>query len=309
MTIGFYDIDLHHSPKTYPNLELMKIFNYYYQQGHKTVMMEPKSEEGRFNKILYFKNSPSTVIPKNIYVNGENKIIYGYGFYKKINKLKNEILQCKPLYLPYDIQQDKIKKKINHYQKIKRNSLIRFETNDYVDFKQKEQYIYVSDYNPLSFSDSYDYIKEHLKKYQFIFLNTILINDENMFYKYKSIIPYFNQITELNFNYSKDFFLDNYEYDILFIKDAKQNIKNTKIILWYKSKDLVPSIRYYDKIKKDNFILQWGAAATNLSYCEYYKDNKEALDFMNKSSSDLRCLLKTNPKKISKTIFENIDFY
>ena len=30
MTIGFYDIDLYHSPKTYPNLELMKIFNYYY---------------------------------------------------------------------------------------------------------------------------------------------------------------------------------------------------------------------------------------------------------------------------------------
>lgn len=66
-------------------------------------MMEPKSEEGRFNKILYFKNNPSTIIPKDIYVNGENKIIYGYGFYKKINKLKNEILQCKPLYLPYDI--------------------------------------------------------------------------------------------------------------------------------------------------------------------------------------------------------------
>ena len=31
MTIGFYDIDLYHSKKTYPNLELMKVFRYYYQ--------------------------------------------------------------------------------------------------------------------------------------------------------------------------------------------------------------------------------------------------------------------------------------
>lgn len=309
MTIGFYDIDLYHSPKTYPNLELMKIFNYYYQQGHKTIMMNPKSEEGRFNKILYFKNNPTTIIPKKISLSDDNKITYGYGFYKKINKLKDEIFQCKPLYLPYDIQDDKIKKKMSHYQQIKRNSLIRFETNDYTDFKQNEQSIYVSDYDPLNFSDSFDYIKEHIKKYQFYFLNTILINNEDTFYKYKKIIPYFTQSAELSFRYSKEFFLENYEYDIIFINNLKQDIKNTKIILWYKSKDLIPSIRYYDKISKNNFILNWGAAASDLSYCEYYKNNKEALDFMNKSSTDLRCLLKTNPKKISKTIFENIDFY
>ena len=44
MNIGLYDMDLFHfisGKNKYPNLELMKTFNYYYSKGHKIKLMRP----------------------------------------------------------------------------------------------------------------------------------------------------------------------------------------------------------------------------------------------------------------------------
>lgn len=32
-TIGLYDIDLLHTASSWPNLELMKVYNYFHEQG------------------------------------------------------------------------------------------------------------------------------------------------------------------------------------------------------------------------------------------------------------------------------------
>lgn len=64
MTLGLYDIDLWHGRKSVINLELMKIYNYYKQKGHIVIMMRPDEDEGRFNKIIYFKDNPNTQIPR-----------------------------------------------------------------------------------------------------------------------------------------------------------------------------------------------------------------------------------------------------
>jgi len=56
--IGLYDIDMWHRGRSGPNLELMKTYNYYNNKGHKVIMMRPEEDEGRYNKIIYFKENP-----------------------------------------------------------------------------------------------------------------------------------------------------------------------------------------------------------------------------------------------------------
>ena len=82
MIIGLYDIDFHHSSVHFPNLELMKIYNYHYQKGDKVIFMTPKTDKGRFNEIVYFKELVNTKIPKTIDIDMTKDHVYGYGFYK-----------------------------------------------------------------------------------------------------------------------------------------------------------------------------------------------------------------------------------
>lgn len=51
-------------------------------------------------------------------------------------------------------------------------------------------------------------------------------------------------------------------------------------------------------------INKWGTVPAQCSYVEYYKNNKQALSQMNKASTELRLLLKTNPKNINTEIFD-----
>lgn len=58
-TLGLYDIDLWHRGKSAPNLELMKLYNYHKKKGDIVLMMRPGEDEGRFNRIIYFKDKPN----------------------------------------------------------------------------------------------------------------------------------------------------------------------------------------------------------------------------------------------------------
>lgn len=56
-TIGLYHMDLWHSVKAVPNLELMKIYNYFIEKGDRVLMIGPQDELARFNYIYFFKDS------------------------------------------------------------------------------------------------------------------------------------------------------------------------------------------------------------------------------------------------------------
>lgn len=102
-TIGLYSLDLwHRTNKAMPNLELMKIYNYHFTHNDIVMMMRPGEDEGRFSKIIYFKDNPNFSIPRNVSVSGPNKEICGYGFYKKFFPIDNIYANEPPSYYPYE---------------------------------------------------------------------------------------------------------------------------------------------------------------------------------------------------------------
>ena len=53
-SICLFDIDFLYSSKFVPNLELMKIFNYYYQEGHVVNLGQKNENLDRYNQIIFF---------------------------------------------------------------------------------------------------------------------------------------------------------------------------------------------------------------------------------------------------------------
>lgn len=96
MVVGLYDLDLRHSQMSWPNLELMKIFNYHNQNGDKVILMKKTDNEGRFNSIIYFKDNKKLHIPMGINVIGKNKKIYGEGFFNAFSSLPEKYLDSPP---------------------------------------------------------------------------------------------------------------------------------------------------------------------------------------------------------------------
>lgn len=175
--IGLYDIDLWHGNKKVPNLELMKTYNYLYEKGDKVIMMKPTDNTGRFNQIIYFKNSLKLKIPKSLEITGEKKSFYGYGFYGYVPPLNEEVWKTPPSYDPYDAYASKLSS--NNYNMLKRNSLIRFETKDFSDYKPDCSIIYFADNNPLNIEGLNDFLQEHKNK-NFCFLNTLNAKNEDV---------------------------------------------------------------------------------------------------------------------------------
>lgn len=69
----------------------MKTYNYYKKKGDIVNLIKPLEKEGRYSKIIYFKDNPNIQIPKTVEVFGDKKEIYGYGFYNKLINLPKEI--------------------------------------------------------------------------------------------------------------------------------------------------------------------------------------------------------------------------
>lgn len=82
MSIGLFDLDLwYYRGNKFPNLELMKIYNYYYKKNVPVLMMRPDSERTRFEKIIYFKEHSDDFVPARETLAGDNIVLFGNGFY------------------------------------------------------------------------------------------------------------------------------------------------------------------------------------------------------------------------------------
>ena len=308
-TIGLYDIDLWHRGRSFPNLELMKTLNYFLQNNEQIIMMTPKDDEGRFNKIIYFKDNANIMLPSQLEVLGERKDIYGYGFFKEITPLKPEIAITPPSYLPYDPWSNKLRNS-STYDLMKRSSYIRLETNDFTDFKPNMKNIYIADHNFFYLKNAEDFLKEHKNNHNFKFIHRLEVQDEETAIKF---IPYsilFDRRIALHFRYSENFFYTYYKDAILFDVPRPQETEDNylqkviKIILWNKCKNNSYQYQNFSFIvkRKELYrkILIWGNSPIKESYQNFYQGDNAAQRELETIPSEFRLLLKQNPKTITR---------
>ena len=306
-TIGLYDIDLWHRGKAVPNLELMQYYNYYYKNGDKVLMLSPKDDEGRCNQIIYFKDNPNVLPPRALDIYGENKSFTGYGFYKFNEKLPDEMRNVPPSYAPYDIYTAKLNILISEYERMKRNSFIRLETENFADYKSDSKAIYIADRDPLNQPNTLDFIDENKNK-QFCFIHTPKLNDEATALKFMRYRALFNKNCVINFHCSEDFFCEYYASIILnldkFEKETEEEYQKriAKMALWYKHNNAALRFPYNVKTAPlTEKIINWAKDnSAKGSYAEYYKNSINAQKEIAALPSSLRLLLKQNPKTITR---------
>lgn len=325
-SICLYDIDFHHSQGfSPPNLELMKVFNYYYQNNDIVCFGRPGEDLRRYNQIIYFKANPNTKIPKSIELSGENIQIYGYGFFRRFTPLKEKFQRYWLNYLPYDIEEDKIKKpKI--YESIKKNSLIRVENRDFSDLKDDTKILYVADYDFPRLKDSVDFLRQFNKQFKIIFLYPLVINDEETFRKIYPLLDLTTRRPVINFKFSKDFFQQFYFQSVLFNSSPLEFETNTslflqrllKMILYSKKQNLQlnltkPSVVAHE-VKKQPLLkllprlYKWNYSKEDFSFYEFLTKRIDMTEIngLIQTKQKLRFLMKQNPQTFN---LETIDFF
>lgn len=310
-TIGLYDIDLWHRGKAVPNLELMQYYNYYHKNNHRVLLMKPTDQEEQFTKIIYFKENPNIMLPKTISVYGDKKSFTGYGFYKQNEKLPPEIRDCPPLYDLYNPWVNKLSIPTNEYEKMRRNSYIRIETENYVDLKPEANIIFIADREPFVLKNAFDFFQDNKEKY-FHFLHSPIFNDEQTAIKFMRFNNLFNKNCIINFHCSEDFFYEYYK-EVIFKLDKfegeselQYQIRLTKIALWYKNNHIALRFPYNVKYSAlTEFIIKWAKdnSATE-SFSLYYQNSNNIKKEIDKQPTELRLLLKQNPKTITR---QNLD--
>lgn len=308
--IGLYDIDLWHGKKPVPNLELMKIYNYYYKKGDRVVMLKPEDDITPFSHIFYFKEKTNTIIKNSLDLSNEKCSILGTGFYGKTPCLKPEIHCLPPAYEPYDIYSYKLKVS-KGYDVFKRSSLVRVETNDYAGFNKDNKNIYIADSNFLYSAGAESFLQEN-KNHNFLFFNPLLAKDRETALLFSRYSILFNRDIVIDFPFDKEFFLENIKEKFIFPCKYNGNervenflLRTTKMALIYKNKNVYFRINgKFPNTPAAQYINQWIRSPQRISYAELFKDNTKALKELNGLNTELRLLLKQNPLKININLID-----
>ena len=166
-SIGLYDMDLLHSSKAWPNLELMKVYNYFHKQGDQVVLMGKKEDEGRYNKIIYFKDSKNLKIPQGVNVVGRNKQIYGEGFFNTFSPLPEKYSTSPPDPMVYLTVCSKFK--TIKWNTFSNSSIIRYSNMDMTGYKENSQNLYIVDRNFCQLDGAADFLLEYKQKNIYFF--------------------------------------------------------------------------------------------------------------------------------------------
>lgn len=309
MILGLYDIDLWHSPRKFPNLELMKIYNYHSNINDKVIMMTPKMDEGRFDEIIYFKETPFKDLPKSLSVFGKKKKIFGYGFYQKSEFLPENVQKTPPSFLPYDLYFDKLTNK-NDYNTLRRSSLIRLRTNDLTGIQNNNKNYYIVDYDPLGCDNLLDFIKQYPDK-KFLFFYSLKFTDENTLNNFE---PFAKQIVNrfhIAFKFNLDFFKTHLNGKYVYYgfktdeNDASYWLRIIKCILIVKQNNKPINFLYLEDDKFSKSLEEWLRHSKAISYYNYYKDTENE-GFINSMPQKIRLLLKQNPQTFDS---KNIDLW
>lgn len=313
-SICLYDIDFFHSQNfSPPNLELMKVFNFYYSNNHIVNFGEPNENLERYNQIIFFKANPNIRVPKALSLSGEKRQIYGYGFFNRFIPLKEQFKNLPPSYLPYEINEEKIKK-ISEYRKIKRNSIIRVENEDFCDFKKESKILYITDYNFLGLDNSFNFLKSYSSKYKIYFFYPLIAKSQEIFEQFFPLIKNSNRRIVVDFNFTEDFFKKYYYENILFsmqrLKEAPNFLLNIIQMILYAKKEnqsvCFTSVNFSkQEIKKEPLlkfwkcIVKWSYLKSDISCYDFLKQQSNFQEVENYlyTNSSLRLLLKQAPIK------------
>lgn len=305
--IGLYDIDMWHRGQSAPNLELMQIYNYFYSRNNRVIMLKPNDNLTKFQKIYYFKEKPNIALPNSLELNLDKGELIGYGFYEVLPTLKTEITTLAPASVPYDIYSYKLFVP-KGYDTLKKNSIVRVETNNFGGLNLKSRYIYITDANFLYTAGAEEFVIDNKRTHDFLFYNPLYAKDEETFHKFNRFTNIFNRRIIIDFPYDENFFYENLS-NACFILKKKENetdlnylIRLVKSILIYKNKNVYFSQRLAGTTSIEKQIYMWGKSPKQLSYLEFYKDNSQIQKEINTYPTELRLLLKQNPLTITHSI-------
>lgn len=311
---GLYDIDLWHKGRSVPNLELMQTYAYLSSKNERVIMMKPNEDEEKFSQIIYFKDNPNVALPKTLNVYGEKKSFFGYGFFNKAFPLKPEIAEMPPSYIPYDAWTNKIGMSVTDYEKMKRSALIRFETDDLTDLKHNPitKHIYLADRNFLKIDGAEEFLQQY-KNCHFNFLHSLITDDYLIAQKFMRYSSLFNKRIVIDGPFPEDFFYEYCGRNIIFssVKFPNEKLKNyqlrmIKIILWHKCNNypmMWPLHQKEDELTE--LILAWGKDNSNhTSFADYYISDKNVKKIIMNCDTDIRILLKQNPKTVTRSILD-----
>ena len=322
-SICLYDIDfLYSSSYSFPNFELMKVFNYHYKKGNIVVLGKKNEDFGRFNQVIFFKQSEVLSIPKHLKLYGEKNQIYGYGFYGRFKELKEEYQNIPPNFLIYDIVEDKIKN-IKTYNKLKTSSIIRLENNDMSFFFPERKNIYIVDENIMAAPQSIEIIKEYKKKYNVNFYHSIRAKDENNIKDLFFISQNSNRRLVLDFDISLDIFKQYYNEPVVFNfkhkfdKDVCKFLFNFIILILYSKANNISfycnniyinsiDMKQYPILNLWDDIIKWKNDKQNHSFYSYCINNGKTkmFDKYLNHNNDFRLLLKSKPDNYTNQIFD-----
>lgn len=312
-SICLYDMDFLHGSKFIPNLELMKIFNYYYSQGHIVNLAQKNENLDRYTKVIYFKNSPALIIPKKLKLSDERSVLYGYGFYNKFTPLREKIKNVPPNYLIYDTYSDKIKN-IKKYEEIKKGALIRIENMDLTDFNKNKKNIYITDYNVCELNNSYSFLKEMNKEHNIYYLYSQKAKNQKSFEQFFTYMERSKTRLIADFDYDFSFFSKYMNESVSFM--IRKNKKETdriffqriiNMILYNKQKsskslNLIYEEKINSIVEKEfklvrliPLLIEWGKSNTKKSFYDFNADKKDLVIELSKTYTYLRILLKQNP--------------
>lgn len=296
MLIGFLDLDFWWGNKSPPNLELMQTYQYFYNKNHMVSFINPSKDLDRpYKKIFCFKDNIESKINRKIDLSKDNIVRQGYGFIGRHKELIPEIQNTIPCYLPYDSFTEKLS--IKSYDELKNSSLIRVSTNNFGDYKRDRTKIYISDVNFTAVKNSLDFLDEY-KKHSFSFFYPLKFQDKDLylrFNKYSRIIREKNLIVDFDFDY--DFFKEFYNDRTLFIVNDIE--KYLKLILFYKKQGLHSYVSCDISGPLLNQVNKWRLNKKQISFVDYCEQNKIEIKEINNINTELRLLLKANPKTIS----------
>lgn len=301
--IGLYDIDLWQSGKGLPNLELMKVYNYYYTNGFTVKMLKPDDNVSPFSKIYYFKENTNSLIPRKIKFNNRSTVL-GYGVYNKMINLPSEMLDMPPDYSPYDALTYKIKSVSGvDYDGLQKSSLVRFENEDFSDFSENKSRIISVDHNIISIPKIHNLLQKY-KNYNIYLYNEPEIKTPEqleLFIRYSEILHSRGKVC---YNFSKEEFLNNYREKLIFKIFQNENetdegfmCRHVKLVLQYKKNNLPYPYQFFEaKFQKGIYkeITKWFFVKTQQSFYNY--SNSTIKKQIVTLSTPLRLLLKQDPK-------------
>lgn len=308
-SIGLYDLDFWHYQKKAPNLELMKVFNYHYQNNDMVKLLRPQDNFGRFNKIIFFKDRIETRIPEELIVYGEGKEIYGYGFYKSFYPLEEKYQSYKPNYLCYEPFNEKFSK--NLYKIFLKSSYVRYENMDMTDYSRDKKILTIADHNFVDMPDATYFLNTYMVD-KFNCKNPIIFNDEETYWKFYDYLPLSIRQYRINFRFSEEV-LKRYtpriqlDYAVKYDKETDDDVvaRAAATALYLKSKKIIPYLNGAKNSDLINKIKTWSLDKDfSSSFYQYYQNDKELLKIIDNSVAKIKIILKMTPEKLKSS---NID--